>query len=343
MWTIGGKILDVYDDVGLKLLAGSPYLEKVGSLPMGDPSDLPDLEDRQFGVIFITKTGETVRKFPLNDMTNTVLSNVYFELTHDKMPPEAKVAAATQIRDASKLAGITVTPAVEKYAADVSVEGDHFVYLTKVQAQHPKTIDFFKQMSDEYVANREKYGRAEKIELAQAMAGIADQYGLEVHDDLKSFVIKDAVIDKEAFDAQCAYRKKLLQHHEEVAPLINELMDKQASFEPKETVKLLETFDRQFGLEEHWNRGLEPNLILQEKVAYHSIASPIGGSMNFSENEIKAWVAGNGELLKQMFGQEGAEKLQNDPMSVWSLPAASRDFLTARMEHAKDNTPVSAS
>ncbi|MFQ5553669.1 MAG: hypothetical protein ACE5EW_08165, partial [Thermoplasmata archaeon] len=132
MYSIGGKILDVFDDIGLKQLASTPYLEKVGKLQMGDPSKLAQVDDRGFGVVFITKTGEFVRKYPVNDFTNTVLSNIYFEMNHGKLPPEAQVAAATQIKEASRLFGFEPSEAVTKYAADDSVEGHHYVHLSKV-------------------------------------------------------------------------------------------------------------------------------------------------------------------------------------------------------------------
>jgi hypothetical protein len=343
MWSIGGKILDVYDDVGLKQLAASPYFEKVGSLQMGDPDKLSGVDDRSFGVVFITKKGEFVRKFPLNDSTNIALSNVYFEMNHAKLPPEAKVAAATQINQASKLAGYKPLPAVEKYAAAESVEGSHYIRLAKISGDAGQSIDFFKQLHDEYVEKRSNYSREDKVALAQAMAPAADKYGFEVHEDLKPFLIKDPAIDKEALFAQIALRKELTKQAQEAGPLLNDLLKKQADFEPKEMVRLLETFDRQFELYPRWTRDLEPNLVLMEKEAYHSIPIRGGLSMSFSDSELKSWVAGNDELLQKMFGKELAEKIKGDPAGqIWCLPSASRDFIGARIENARDNSPAAA-
>lgn len=343
MWSIGGKVLDVYDDIGLKQLAASPYFEKVGSLQMGDPEKLPGIDDRNFGVIFITKAGEFVRKFPINDSTNTVLSNIYFEMNHGKLPPEAKVAAATQIKQATKLAGYKPLPAVEKYAAEDSVEGSHYIHLSKVSGDAGKSIDFFKQLHDEYIENRSNYTREDKIALAKAMAPAAEKYGFEVHEDLKPFLIKDPVIDKEALFTQIALRKELTKQAQEAAPLLKELLTKQADFEPKEMVRLLETFDKQFELYPRWTRGLEPNLVLTEKVAYHSMPIRGGSSMSFSDTELKSWASGNGDLLQKMFGKELAEKIQGDPAGqIWCLPTASREFIGARIEHARDNSPAPA-
>lgn len=341
MISIGGKTIDVYDDPGLKLLVSSPLFEKVGSLTLGDPAKLVDLEDRQFGVVFLTKKSEAIRKFPLNDFTNAVLSNIYFDMTCEKLPAEAKVAAATQIKEASAIFGFQPLPAVEKYAAEESLEGRNYVHLHKIASPHVDSSGILRELHDAYVTSRERYSREERIELAKAMAGAGEKFGFDIHEDLKPFAIKDPEIDKEAFFSQCALRKSMLQEKGAALHLIDELLEKHASFEPKETVKLLETFDKQFGLEEYWPRGLEPNLILQEKVAMHAIPlSP--GSMQFSTDEVKEWAGSNGDLLNKMFGKELAAKIQKDPGAMWSLPQASRDFLTARIEASKDNTPVAA-
>jgi hypothetical protein len=341
MMSLGGKVIDVFDDPGLKLLASSPYFEKVGSLEMGDPSKLQELEDRQFGVVFLTKKGETIRKYPLNDFTNTVLSNVYFELTHDKLPPEAKVAAATQIKAASEVFGFVPLPLVEKFAAEGSVDGRNYVSLEKVSSQAVQPFDSLKALHDAYADNREGYTRADRIELARAMAGAGEKFGFQVHEDLRPFAIKDAEINEEALFSQCALRKRLLLEKGSGLHLMDEMLEKHASFDAAETVRLLETFDRQFGLTEYWERGLEPHLVLQEKVAMHDM--PVaGGTISFSDDEVKAWTSANGETLRKMFGKELADKIAKDPKCMWSLPEASRGFLAAHIESSKDNSPAAA-
>lgn len=341
-YSLGGRVIDLFDDPGLKLLAGSPYLDKVSSLPVGDPDKLVDLDDHQFGVIFITKKGEAIRKYPLNDLTNAVLSNVYFDLAHQQLPPEAKVAAATRIKAACCMLGVDCTPAVEKFAADELPEGRNYVRLDKVAGAAGEPIDLFKQLHDAYVENREKYGRDAKVELAQAMKEAGAKFGFSVHDDLKPFVIDDPVIDKEALFSQCALRKNLTQAEASAIGLMDEFLDKHADFDPKETVKLLETFDRQFGLDAYWGRGLEPYGILTEKVASHNIPLANSRSMALTDEEIKSWVGSNGDLIGKMFGKDMAERVKKDPMSILSLPQASHDFVVAHIEHARENTPVEA-
>lgn len=341
MISIGGKVLDVFDDPGLKLLASSPYFEKVGALEMGDPSKLQELEDRQFGVVFLTKKGETIRKYPLNDLTNTALSNIYFEMTSDKLPPEAKVAAATQIKAASETFGFQPLPAVEKFAVDESVEGRNYVQLSKVASADVQPFDSLKVLHDAYADNRDGYSRADRIELAKAMAGAGEKFGFDLHEDLKPFAIKDAEVNEEFFFSQCALRKQLLQEKAAGLHLMDEMIEKRASFDAAETVRLLETFDRQFDLTGYWERGLEPHLILQEKVAMHDM--PVAsGTVRLSEDDIKSWTSSNGELLRKMFGQELADKIAKDPGAMWSLPEASRGFLAAHIESSKDNSPAAA-
>lgn len=342
-WSIGGKVLDIFDDTDLGILASSPYFEKVASLPMGDPDILTTLEDRHFGVVFLTKKGEAIRKYPLNDVTNAVLSNIYFEMTHDRLPPEAKVAAATQIRDASVVFGFAPMAAVLKYAADESLEGRNYVRLDKVAGSIAQSIDILGQLKDSYVENRDKYSREDRRELANAVFGMGEKLAADVnHPDLDAFKpLITPEINKEALLQQCAQRKQLLQDRPEATHLMDEFLEKHATFEPRETVKLLETFDTQFGLDRYWTRGLEPNLILQEKIAYHDMPVAVSGG-SFSSDEVKEWVGSNGDLLKKMFGKELAEKLSKDGGNIYSLPSASRDFLYARMEYDRDNSPSQA-
>jgi len=344
-WSIGGKTLDFTDDIGLRLLGSSPHFQKIAHLPVGDPAKLADLEDGQFGVVFLTKGASAIRKYPLNDLTNTVLSNVYFEMTHSKLPPEAKVAAATMIKSASEAFGVQPFDAVAKYASEEELRGRNYVRLDKVASSMAGNGEVFKQLHDAYAENRDLYTRSDKIALAKSMAPAAEKFGFEVHEDLKPFILKNPEIDKEAMFSQCAQRKALLQGDWNALHLMDEFIEKAGDFDPGETVRLLETFDRQFNLNRYWDRGLEPNLILREKVAYHDmpIASPVSMGMygtQFSEEEIKEWVSGNGDLLKKMFGKELAQKIKADPKSLWNLPQASRDFLNARIEASKDSTPA---
>lgn len=343
-WSIGGKVLDIYDDPNLALLASSPHFQKVGSLELGDPARLKDLEDRQFGVVFITKKGEFIRKYPLNDYTNAVLSNVYFEMTHEKLPPEAKVAAATQIKEASEVFGFKPVETVTKYAADESVAGRNYVRLDKVAVRHASGVDAVGLLRESYVQNSDLYTREDKIALARDMAKVASSYDFEVPADLKPFAIQNPELDKEAFFSQCAQRKQLVAGNFEARSCLDDFMAKAAQFEPLETVKLLETFDRQFGLDQYWGRNLEPNLVLREKVAYHNLPIRGGNSVSdLTDDELKSWAGSNGDLLRKMFGKELAEKFQKNPRStLWALPEASRTFLGARIEHARDNTPVEA-
>lgn len=340
-YSTGGRVYDLLDDLGFRLLSGSPYFEKVAHLPIGDPSAIPSLEDSQFGVVFLTKKGEAIRKYPINDLPNTVLANVYFELTHEKLPPEAKVAAATKIKEASGLFGMKTLPAVEKYAVDATLEGN-YVHLDKVAESTAGSGDILGHLQEEYVANRERYSREEKKKLAAAMVPAAEKLGFDVHEDLKPFALRDPVVDQEALFMQCAQRKRLLPDHPEAMGLLDELIEKRATFEPKEVVQLLETFDRQFDLTSRWDRDLEPYGVLMEKVAYSSCPVDPGSSASPTKDEVSAFVSSNDDLLEKMFGKDFAAKVKKDPEAIWGLPSASRRFVKARIEQVRDNATSEA-
>lgn len=336
-YSVGGRILDLYDDPSLKLLEASGHLEKVASLPIGDPEALRNLDDRQFGVVFLTKSGGAIRKYPVNDHANVALSNVYFDMTCGQLPPEAKVAAATQIKAACDNFGVAPLPAVLKYAADGSAESSNYVRLDKVRTASSASVDVALQLKEAYVENRDRYSREDRRELALAM----DAAGVELPSELRPFAIKNASVDREALFSQCAIRKQLVEDRPEAAGLMDEFLSKHASYEPSEVVRLLETFDRQFDLDSYWTRGLEPNGVLSEKRAMHQVAVR-GASFRFTDDELKDFISSHGELVEKMFGKELAEKLRKDPGYAMNLPTASRQFIAARIEHARDNAPAEA-
>lgn len=340
-FSIGGKVFDVFDDLGLRVLAESGYLEKVASLSIGDPEKILKLEDDKFGVVFLTKKSEFIRKYPIHDYPHTALSNVYFQVTHDRLPPEARVAAATNIKHACSLFGLKGLPAIEKYAGDPPKPGAKYVRIDKVATQITEPVRLFEEMNESYEANRHRYSREEKIKLAKAMEPVASKFGFEIPKDLQLFLIKDAEVDELALFAQCAVRKNLLKDQPEAGPLMDELLEKRATVQPESTVSLLEMFDRQFGLDKYWERGLEPRTVLMEKEARHSI--PIRGvSMEFSDKEVGAFTTRNDDLIQKMFGRKMADLLQGNPKAIWQLPKASREFLAARMEQERENAIVKA-
>lgn len=341
MWSIGGRIVDIYDDPGLKTLASSRYFGKVANLSMDDPSKISGLDDRQFGVVFITKQGEAIRKYPLHDLTNTVLSNVYFDLSGDRLPPEAKVVAATQIKEACSIFSVQPTPAVEKYAADGSFEGRNYIRMDSVREADKGSPDLLTHLTDEYVANRDKYTRQDRMDLAAAMAPMAEKFAFEMPADLKPFVLKDPVVDDESFFQQCSLRKQALAGDGNATRLLDEFFEKRATFDAKETIKLLETFDREYLLDRHWEKGLEPYSILAEKVAWHDV--PIRNDFSrVKDEDFKRFVGSNDTLIRGMFGDDLADKVKKDPSSIWNLPSASQKFIAARIEQMDDKYPADA-
>lgn len=325
MNSIGGLVLDIYDDVNFHVLRESGQIEKVGSLEISDPAKLEDLEDRKFGVVFITKQGSMVRKYPVHDYQHTVLANLYFDQTNEKVSHEARVKAATQIKNASYLFGVKPFESVSKYAADGFAEGNNYVQLRGGRMEKTASPAVISHLLEEYEAHREEYPREEKVALAKEMEKAASRFGFEVPEDLRLYTVKEPEINKEALLQQCALRKDLVASRPEANGLMDEFISKSAEFEPDEAVKLMETFDKEFGLDQYWGRGLEPMGILQEKTA----ALPSG----LSSKETAQFMLENGPMLKTMFGEELLERIQRDPMQINCLPAGAKKFIRGMMDH----------
>lgn len=120
---IGGLILDFYDDI---YLDDMKIINKVAEVPalVTDsevvPSDkLPSFGDKDFALIVLTKDGRKVRKYMVTDPSNAWLSVRYFIVNKDKLPYEAQVIAAKNLKAAAVKYGLDVPTELEQLSQEV--------------------------------------------------------------------------------------------------------------------------------------------------------------------------------------------------------------------------------
>lgn len=112
---IAGLQIDLYDSLWPE---NYKVIGKVASLPtevasaeVMSPDKLSIYGDKEFCLIILTKDGRKIRKWPVTDPSNTYVSSRYFIANKDKLPFEAQVVAAKNLK-----------VALVKYNLDVPLE-----------------------------------------------------------------------------------------------------------------------------------------------------------------------------------------------------------------------------
>lgn len=94
--------VDFYDDTGFNQLAKFVKEYKLAkwlkTATLLTPSELAAFPDSDFALVILTKNGNKVRKYPVNDKAHTALSTIYFYLNKDTLPAEAQAIAAHQLQ-----------------------------------------------------------------------------------------------------------------------------------------------------------------------------------------------------------------------------------------------------
>lgn len=121
-----GHVLDLYDDAdGLHIRDGK-VLEKYGSkLMIERAEDLKSLQDKEFALVLVTKTGEVHRKFPIHTPDQLAISTHYFEKTGSSLPPPARAIVASNLAAAHARYGAAVPEELAKLARE-DVVGPYF-------------------------------------------------------------------------------------------------------------------------------------------------------------------------------------------------------------------------
>lgn len=140
-----GLILDVYDDVGgAQLKSFFPtrddipgFVKQAHALSGTDRDQLPD---DAFALVLLNN-GEKLRKYACIDEGNTALSVIYFLKNAHKLPDEARVVAAENLKTASGWYGLDVPEELEKEAAGILRRGATALGLASTATNTKKSID----------------------------------------------------------------------------------------------------------------------------------------------------------------------------------------------------------
>jgi len=347
MWTIGGKIFDLYDDLKGSLIKDK--MEKVAHLTVSSSEEISDLDDSDFAIKVLTKTGSVVRKWPVDTSENTIISMWYFEKTARKLPDAYKKVAASNLRHAAQRHNLVLPSIVEKYANAEIVSNE----IDEVKAEIEFTPDA-KDLADSDYALITK--RGEKRYPIDTVVNVerAAEYFEEYHHHLvpayrcqmATNITKKASeleVDVSGYMAIAAYdasdysplikqalvqRQELLVDDVRALFVLGQMMEKRASLEPIEFAQALESFDEINELDRYWDRGLtDPYKATFQQIKRASVISFNGEEFEASK---LASLASDKDALKKHFDSNFIIEFEKDAVTVFnSLPTPEKRLIVS--------------
>lgn len=343
MYRLAGKVIDAYDDIGNKELQAN--LEKVGDCSLAPVDEVMKLPHDQFALVFLTKTGRAVPKFPIHDASATRISALYFEKNSHKLPPEARVVAASFLKKAAEKFKLEAPKGLDKQAGTEITS--NVVDVRKCTEEAPKEaapkhyalgksypIDTLAQVKcaceyfEEHVGNLAPKDRREFAKNASARAA-----------DLKVKIHAGSMMAKYAgsafgalIDCARAERLSLLSGDSDAKKALDHLFEKRSSWKPDEFAAELEKFDVANKLDRYYDRqrGVRD--------AFRSTFETIktAGSVKVGNKVIThAQLQGlaSSEVLKRTFDTDFCREYASDPVAVFnSLPTPEKVIISSLIE-----------
>lgn len=343
MFRLAGRIMDVYDDVKMQLLQKN--LDKVGSLQFTPVDEVMKLPHDQFALVFLTKTGRAVPKYPVHTADATALSSFYFEKLGHRLPVEVQRVAATflkkaaekwklsPVKDLAKLAGSEITSNVvdvRKLSEETPKEAapQHFALGTSYAIDTPSQVKTACAYFEEHMGNLAPRDRREFAKNAAARAG-----------ELKVRVPAGAMLHKYAgegfgslLESARLERSALVKDDRDALKALDHLFEKRSSWKADEFAEQLEKFDRANHLERYWGQRLGI------RDPYRSVFETIktAGSIKVGNKVVsypQLHALADSDKLKRSFDADFCAAYRSDPIGIFnSLPTPEKIIISSMIE-----------
>jgi len=320
MGSING-VLDFYDDSGRflsGLLGGKEPPELLKSAV--DMTKVASRRPEDYALVAETPSG-TVYKYPIVDPGNALISGIYLDQFGDQLSPDMRKTASAKLVAALEEFGFSATEQMTKTASVI----DLFEEDTSLESIFGGTNDAFEVIEDAFNGCTPRGRRKLMVQVKQASVEhpsyMADYARDEIGTDLEyAITIRRRMISEDANAA------------------LDAVLEKSAGASPEALAENLEAFDIDQGLTGFYYKSI-PDAYQSvfgttlEKVASASATIDIDGA-SFSGEDISDWLdRGGNATIKEAFGEEMAEQVAADPLTVVrSLPAPHRQAI-ARMMH----------
>jgi hypothetical protein len=356
MYKLAGKVLDFLDDSeGQILLASVPQIEKAAGGLDGEVAsreELDRLPNDSFALVFLGPEGQTYRKYAMHDKLHTAISTAYLGTCGSQMPPEAQKLAAyhllrshirfrmnppSELLAMPKEASMTNLLALEdlqepdlegELEKDAAFIPDHEFLLVKVGeeererfyrvASEKQCRDGLERFEDEYRVLEP----ADRVKVAMGLKDRAEHYGISaVGTAIEKYSAEGY---NPGFRSHLALRAQVLPEDSPHLKILETLESKQADTDALSMAISLEAFDKEAGLEHHWDKTIPD--------PYASVLGPSSekiqvGSRSVSLQEIRKVASDEGKLSK-IFGEEKIAAFRADPeQTFFGLPTPIQEAL----------------
>jgi len=350
MWTIGGKRLDLYDDLSGELIKG--HIQKLGSIKVSSREELEKAKDTDFALSVLTKTGALVRKFPCTTAGDTLASMWYFEKTSSKLPDVYKQTAATFLKKASQKFNLIVpdcvmdnarnsiksneineveAPMVFSKTAGIQPDTDFALITRNDERRYPIDTPENTEKAAEYFEEYYKHFEpAYRAKMASAICVKANAFDIDVS-KMHNLNAYNPTVYSNAIKVASIQRKEALPGDADSHRVLDQLMEKRASLKPIAFAEALERFDKMNGLDAYWDRGITDPY----RVTFQHIK--VATSVNFDGKAITleklAALASNKDVLQKHFDSNFISAFEKDAMAVFSsLPYPDKRLLVSLID-----------
>jgi hypothetical protein len=256
-------------DYLIDITKGKDELVKNAHIPSLEETE--EIPDEQFALILYHPHIGKMKKLAMSDKYITELNMRIFEDRIESLPEEIIKVAAYHLSKAAKFYKITVPESIKKFVEDKPVS--NWVNIAEVKPTHVKTAatDIKYALGNKYPIHTapmvkkaltyftdhwKRFSPLNAFEYAINVKTAADKLGVDY---------KGTRIEKYAhilpeklnplFKAAVAARKGYVA--EENRPAFDELVKQANKLGPVKTAKVLESLDRELGLNREWNKSIE--------------------------------------------------------------------------------------
>lgn len=330
-----GHVLDLYDDAEGVHLRDGKILEKYGSaLEIEREADLAKLQDREFAIVLVTKTGEIHRKFPLHTPDQLSISTHYFGKTGAALPQEARVVVASNLAAAHARYGRAVPEDLSKLASK-EVVGPYFemgrgglvISADDVAPVYAEKYAFVRELGDGSTVEMFPVDTVDQLKASvQEFRKVAfDLSGGDrwrtakaLSEKLAAHGLKDAAIEKLAsLDPNPAFmtyvEARMPYLTEENQKTLSSIAALSGGLPGTKIAEALESFDRQAGIAHLWDiRIRNPwSSCFQAKTASVDV-----GDRSVTERDVLGLL--DSGKLDHMFKKATLAEIRRQPLEVFS-------------------------
>lgn len=350
-----GHVIDVYDDAeGTHLLDGTLLEKYGGALDVAVPENLEALDDRDFALVVMTKTGQKIRKYPIHEPQTLAVSSHYFEKCGADLPANAQKIAAANLSRAHLRFGVEPPESTEKIAAGVEVEGPYYNEADADVERRGFTQSFYKPEVSTKYAFRRTLGDGRKIEMfpiankEEAAASLhafqKNALTLPPGDRWKTAItlakvardngLRNVFVEKlaectpnPAFTAHVAARREVCRTDED-RDTLDQFSKIAGALPPVQRAAMLEEFDKRAGMALQWGHRLTNPW---DSCFLVKMASTKVGDKTITKEALVKLL--DGGKLGSLFKESMIKDFKSAPMEVFeSLPTPTKHTIAGMIE-----------